>query len=91
MTGQVAGHYLTGVPVIPRGSRLHGASPFSCVSSACETDVSHRVMRGSNPRPVLQYRRRKAKEWTAYAQDLDRRGLFVAARMARAMAAQYRR
>jgi len=24
-----------------------------CVSSACGSDVSHKVMRGSNPRPVL--------------------------------------
>ena len=78
--------------MIPRGSRLHGASSVGCVSSACGSiDVSHGVMRSSNLRPVrLSWREKKVKEWAAYARDLDRRGLFVAAGVARGMAAHYK-
>lgn len=80
--------------MIPRRSRLHGASSFGCVSSACETDVSHGVVCGSNPHPVLvhqTWREKKVQQWRKKAAELDEKGLFVSAGVARGMADYYGR
>lgn len=92
MTGTTMRHCVRKQPMIPRQARLHDARRLGVSSAHGSVDVSHDAMRSSNLRSThFSWRQKKVQEWQKKAIELDEAGLFVAAGVARDMAAHYGR